>query len=103
MVIVLIKTFLRDDADVPAYDALDARMGELVQTIPGFLSAKAYVADDGDRVSIIRFDSEAALLAWRNHPEHLEAQRQGREQFFRAYEIEVCAVTRAYGYPRREG
>ena len=100
MVIVLIRTQLRPDADVAAYEQLDARMFELVQTIPGFVSARSYGSDDGDRISLIRFASAEALRAWRDHPEHREAQRRGRDEFFASYDVEVCEVTRGYEFGR---
>jgi heme-degrading monooxygenase HmoA len=100
MIIVLIRTQLRSDVDEPAYHRLDARMFELVQSIPGFLSARSYRSDDGDAISLIRFASADALRAWRDHPEHRETQRRGREEFFAAYDVEVCEVTRAYDFGR---
>lgn len=100
MVIVLIRTEVRSDVDAPAYDQLNARMEALVKDIPGFLSAKGYRSDDGDEISIIRFESAEALRRWRELPEHLEAQRRGKEEFFAAYDVEVCEVTRAYDFGR---
>jgi len=100
MVIVLIRTEVRSDIDAPAYDQLNARMEALVKDIPGFLSAKGYRSDDGDEISIIRFESAEALRRWRELPEHLEAQRRGKEEFFAAYDVEVCEVTRAYDFGR---
>ena len=100
MVIVLIRTQLRPDADVAAHDQLDARMFELVQTIPGFLSARSYRSEDGDKLLLIRFASADALRAWREHAEHREAQRRGRDEFFTAYDVEVCDVTRGYEFGR---
>jgi heme-degrading monooxygenase HmoA len=100
MVIVLIRTQLRPDADVAAYEQLDARMSELVQTIPGFVSARSYRAEDGDQISLIRFASGDALRAWREHPEHREVQRRGRDEFLAAYDVEVCEVTRGYEFGR---
>ena len=100
MVIVLIRTQLRPDADIAAHDELDARMFELVQTVPGFVSARSYASDDGDRLSLIRFASAAALRVWREHPEHREAQRRGRDEFFAAYDVEVCEVARGYEFGR---
>ncbi len=97
MVIVLIKTSLRADVDMKEYEALNTRMVELVQTIPGFVSVKGYRADDGDEVAIARFENQEALSTWRNHPEHLETQRKGRERLFQSYDIQVCEVVRAYG------
>jgi heme-degrading monooxygenase HmoA len=99
MVIVLIRTALRDDADVAAYEALNARMEELVRAIPGYIDIKSFTANDGDTVSIARFTSADALAAWRNHPEHTEARRLGRERFFKSYAVQVCEVVRAYGSP----
>ena len=100
MVIVLIRTRLRADADVAAYEALNARMEALVQDIPGFVSAKGYRSDDGDEISIVRFASAEALRQWRDLPEHVDAQRRGREDFFSAYDVEVCEVARAYDFHR---
>jgi heme-degrading monooxygenase HmoA len=97
MVIVLIRTALRADVDMQEYEALNTRMVEIVQGIPGFVSVKGYRADDGDEVSIARFESQEALSTWRNHPEHLETQRKGRERLFRSYDIQICEVVRAYG------
>lgn len=100
MVVVLIRTQLRPDADVAAYDRIDARMFELVQTIPGFVSVRSYRADDGDQISLTRFESADALRVWREHPEHREAQRRGRDEFLAAYDVEVCEVTRSYDFGR---
>jgi heme-degrading monooxygenase HmoA len=100
MVIVLIRTRLRNDADVAAYEQLNARMEALVQDIPGFVSAKGYRSDDGDEISIVRFESTDALRRWRDLPEHAVAQRRGREEFFAAYDVEVCEVARAYDFHR---
>ena len=100
MVIVVIRTQLRDNIDSAAYEALDARMATLVGAMPGFISARSYRSDDGDAISLIRFASADALRSWRDDPEHREAQRRGREEFYAAYDIEVCEVTRAYDFGR---
>ena len=80
MVIVLFGTQMREDADLADYETRSARMDEVVRQIPGFMSVKSYTAADGDAVVIARFASEEALDLWRFHPEHGEAQRQGREE-----------------------
>ena len=66
--------------------------------MPGFLGIKSYVAEDGENVSISRFESEAALTAWREHPEHREAQRIGRERIYASYSIEVATVIRSSAF-----
>jgi heme-degrading monooxygenase HmoA len=98
MVIAVIRTQLRADADVARYEQLGGRMDELIRAMPGFVSAKDFVADDGDRVTMVTFESAEQLLAWRNLPEHVEAQRLGRGEFYASYAVQVCEVVRAYDF-----
>jgi heme-degrading monooxygenase HmoA len=98
MVIVLIRTQVREDADRAEYERLGVRMDELVRTVSGFVSAKDYAAEDGESVSMVIFESHDALAAWRNLPEHVEAQRAGKERIYAAYDIRVCEVVRAYDF-----
>ena len=70
MVLVLIRSALRVGIDMQAYQALDARRAQLVLQIPGYLSRKSYAAKDGEEISLFHFESEEALLAWRNQPAH---------------------------------
>jgi heme-degrading monooxygenase HmoA len=98
MVIVLIRTRLRADADLASYGTLNERMDALVREIPGYIDAKGYTSSDGDEVSMIRFESQDALRAWRDHPEHREVQALGKSQFYAAYRVEVCEVVRAYAF-----
>lgn len=74
-------------------------MDGLVRAMPGFVSANDYTADDGDAISLVTFASADALAAWRNLPEHVEAQRLGRERFYASYSVQVCEVVRAYQFP----
>jgi heme-degrading monooxygenase HmoA len=98
MVIVLIRTQVRGDADRAEYERLGARMDELVRQIPGFVSAKDYAADDGERISMVSFSSHEALARWRNHPEHLEAQQAGKGRIYASYDVRVCEVVRSYDF-----
>lgn len=106
-VVVIFKLFLRDDADLEDYHRTSARMHELVETMPGFLSLKEYAGEDGEVIDIARFEDEASLEAWRREPEHLEAQRKGREAFYDRYWIQALKVVREYEYemprPRAKG
>lgn len=102
MVVVLFKTQLRKEAAGPEYQKTAMRMMELASGMPGFISFKTFSAPDGDSVSIVRWGSEEALNAWRNHPEHVKAQQRGREFFYQSYEVQVCRVIREYGFTRDE-
>jgi len=98
MVLVIIRTKLRPNVDIPSYEALNARMFEIVSAMPGFVSAKGYKSDDGDEISLIRFSSADALRAWREHPEHLVAQHRGKTEIYAAYDVEVLEQTRGYEF-----
>ena len=100
MIVVLFGTELRADADLTEYRARSRRMNELVRQIPGFISVKSYTSEDGDEVTIARFESQEALDAWRFHPEHMEAQRMGREDFYESYWVQACETIRDYGFHR---
>lgn len=97
MIVVLFRTRLRPDVALPEYEALGGRMYELVSAMPGFVSFAAYTSPDGEELGVAQFESEKALEQWRNHPEHLGAQRQGKERFFASYHIQVCSLIREYG------
>ncbi len=92
MIVVLFSVTVREEAKGPEYDETDERLYGIVSSMPGFVSYKSYTAEDGESIGVIRFESRAALEAWRDHPEHRAAQRRGREQhFYASYDIEVSS------------
>lgn len=93
MVVIVFRSRL-DPGHVAAYHEMAARTRALAEGMPGFISFKTFNADDGERVSVIEFASEEALRAWREHPEHREAQRLGRRMFYAEYRIQVCSIIR---------
>jgi heme-degrading monooxygenase HmoA len=74
------------------YLALAERMNKLATTMTGYIAHKSFFADDGERVTIVEFESQDALQAWRVHPDHVEAQRQGRSRFYSEYRTTTCEV-----------
>lgn len=97
MKVIVFRTRLKPDVDLAAMSQVGQRMYELGSAMPGFISYKDFVADDGENVTIVEFESDESLAAWRDHPEHKEAQRRGREEFFEGYHIQVCSIDREYG------
>jgi heme-degrading monooxygenase HmoA len=83
------------------YLALVERMRELAVKMPGYISHKGFWADDGERVTIVQFESEEAQRAWRTHPDHVAAQRLGREKFYTEYDIKVCRVVHDAHFARQ--
>jgi heme-degrading monooxygenase HmoA len=99
VVVVLFRNRLRDDAG-DEYATTAKRMLELASAMPGFVSFKTFRADDGERISVIEFESDAHARAWREHPEHRAAQQRGREGFYEEYRLQVCEPIRDYGFRR---
>lgn len=83
------------------YIALVDRMRDIAVTMPGYISHKGFWAEDGERVTIVEFESEEAQRAWRMQPEHVEAQRQGRAKFYEEYDIKVCELKHANAFKRK--
>lgn len=102
MVITLFRSRLRPEHQ-KEYSEWAARMHALSATMPGFISVKTFSAEDGERVTIVEFESEETMRAWRNHVDHREAQELGRKQFYSQYRIQVCHPIRDYSFPKKTG
>jgi len=100
MILTVFRSRVRPGVDLSPLEALGARMHELATSMPGFISYKDFTAADGEAVTIVEFESVETLLAWREHPEHEEAQRLGREQLFEEYRIQIGVPSRTYRFPR---
>ena len=98
MVITLFRSRLRPETE-REYEAWAARMTELATQMPGYVCHKTFIADDGERITVTEFESEEAQSAWRGLPEHVEAQRKGKRDFYLEYQIQVCELLRCYGSP----
>jgi heme-degrading monooxygenase HmoA len=91
-IITIFRNRLRPDADGYADEAV--RMVEAAKAMPGFIEVKTYTADDGERVTIVGFESEKTQRAWREHAEHRVAQKRGRAEFYSWYRLQVCQQLR---------
>ena len=99
MIVVVFRSRL-DPAAGEDYDTTATRMDELAMTMPGYIAPKAFAAEDGERLTLVEFESEEAIAAWRMHPEHAEAQRKGRSRFYSEFRLTVCEVLREQRFNR---
>lgn len=93
MHVIIFRSRLKPDA-VADYTDWATRMSELAQTMPGHVSHKGFTAGDGERVTIVEFETEEALRGWATHPEHVAAKHQGRAEFYAEYSLQVCTEQR---------
>jgi heme-degrading monooxygenase HmoA len=101
MPIVIFRSRLRPGVEAE-YAAMAARMDTLAAGMPGYLSHKSFTAEDGERVTLVEFVSEETMQAWREHSEHKEAQRLGRDRFYSEFRLSVCAPVREIRFPTEE-
>jgi heme-degrading monooxygenase HmoA len=98
-VVTVFRSTLRPDA-VEEYEVVSERMVALARAMPGLLDYKTFASDDGERVTLVTFASIEEHQAWRDHPEHRQAQRLGRERFYDTYAIQVCTSVTENRFPR---
>jgi len=101
MIVTVFRSRLMPDAR-EEYVALVDRMVELAATIPGYISHKGFFADDGERVTVVEFEHEKGMRAWRMHPEHRAAQKMARQVYYSEYSVQVCNVVRESKFKREE-
>jgi heme-degrading monooxygenase HmoA len=93
----VIFTSTRTDGDNGYAEAAE-RMAELVSEQPGFLGVESVRGADGVGITVSYWQSEAAILAWRQHPEHRLIQVRGRSQWYSSFQTRVCKVEREYRF-----
>lgn len=98
-IVTVFRSRLRPERSA-AYQEHAARMAALAATMPGLVDVKAFIADDGERVTIVTFADQAAQDAWRGQADHLDAQRRGRSDYYAEYSIQVAETVRASRFER---
>jgi len=101
MTIIVFRSRLRPEAGADYAKTADAMLAK-ARSMPGFVEFKQFRADDGERLSLIRWESAETLRAWAEDPEHVDAQRRGRERWYTAYAIDVAEVVRTSRFARGE-
>ena len=101
MIITVFRSHLMPGVRVE-YLVLVDRMVELAETMPGYISHKGFFAEDGERVTVVEFEHEEGMRAWRMQPEHRAAQKKAREIYYSEYSIQVCNVVRESKFKREE-
>jgi heme-degrading monooxygenase HmoA len=76
------------------YVALVEKIAAVARTMPGYISHKGFFADDGERVTIVEFEHEEGMRAWRTNPEHIAAQKLARTKYYTEYNVQICRLER---------
>jgi heme-degrading monooxygenase HmoA len=94
MVVVTFRNRLAPGIDAEEYGQRAEKLLEIVSALPGFRSVREFSSEDGERLSLIEFDSLDSLAAWRDHPEHRVAQELGKQRYYTEYHLQICERVR---------
>jgi heme-degrading monooxygenase HmoA len=93
MIVTVFRSRLRPGVR-DEYVAMVEKIAAIAATMPGYISHKGFFADDGERVTIVEFEHEEGLRAWRTNPEHRAAQMLARTKYYTEYHVQVCQLDR---------
>lgn len=86
------------------YLDLAAALREELERQEGFISIERFesLSEPGKLLSVSFWRDEECLAAWRNRPQHREAQSAGRAGVLADYRLRVADVLRDYGMSERD-
>jgi len=99
MIVVLFRSRLTAEAG-DDYTQMAEEMLATASDMPGFVDFKSFKAEDGERLSIVRWQDQETMTAWRNHPRHRIAQQSGRSKWYEKYLIEIAEIQREAAFDR---
>jgi heme-degrading monooxygenase HmoA len=77
MKIVLFKIHTREDIDGEAYSREFEIMLQQAAQHAGFINIEGYQGEDGSELALATFESEQAILEWRDDPKHVKTRQRG--------------------------
>jgi heme-degrading monooxygenase HmoA len=85
------------------YLEIAAQLRPELEQIDGFISVERFqsLTQEGKILSLSFWRDEAAVVRWRRHEQHRQAQRAGRTGIFRGYRLRVAHIVRDYGMDDR--
>jgi heme-degrading monooxygenase HmoA len=90
VILLLYTTSPRDESVRAEHEDMTRRMRELAEGTPGFLGWDDVRNEGtGAALGMLRFEDEAALAAWRDHPDHGAVHNRGVESVYASYSVEV--------------
>ena len=89
-----------DEATLAEYAADVDHLKELAAGSGGFISIKTYAADDGERLTVVFFETMEDQRRWRADPEHRVIQQKGRDRYYDGYRLVVGETLREYEWER---
>ena len=99
MLVILFRSRLSEDAGED-YQVKAEEMLAYAKTQPGYIDFKQYTAEDGERLTVVKWNDRESLDAWRNDARHREAKKAGRDRWYASYDIEIAEVIDEHHFAR---
>jgi heme-degrading monooxygenase HmoA len=80
------------------YKEVSKQMEVLARKQPGFLGLETAREEIG--ITISYWESLEAIKKWKQHAEHLIAQKNGKEKWYSNYHVRICKVEREYSFSK---
>jgi heme-degrading monooxygenase HmoA len=93
VIFTTVRTEITED-----YAATAERMVQLAKEQPGYLGHES--ARDNLGITVSYWDSLEAIKNWKQQSEHVQAQENGRTQYYAAYTTRICLVERDYHFEK---
>jgi heme-degrading monooxygenase HmoA len=100
MMVVVFRARRSPEGEGALYKEHLDRMVALATKMPGYVSHKAYIAEDGERLTFFQWETAETLRAWATHPDHVATKKFGRQHFYAEYHLQVCEVVRESTFTR---
>lgn len=99
MMVVIVEFELRAGTQ-SKFEAALKHMQEQVKSYDGFLGEDpcCKLGNENTFVTLFYWRDRQSIKAWREDPEHVKIQRQGREIIFASYKVRVCELEREYAW-----
>ncbi len=82
----------RTNDNMELYEEVAQAMVTLATSQPGSLGVESTRDAEGFGITVSYWKDRASIDAWREHVDHLAAQRLGRERFYRIFSVRIARV-----------
>jgi heme-degrading monooxygenase HmoA len=103
MIAVIFEVFPKEE-NKQEYLDIAAKLKPMLANVDGFISIERFesLQTAGKILSLSFWESESAIMKWRNETLHREGQAAGLKHIFSDYRIRVGQIVRDYGIEDRQ-
>jgi heme-degrading monooxygenase HmoA len=84
--------------DDDGYESMAKKMVKLAQAQPGFLGVESVREEIGMGITVSYWKDLESIAHWKMHAEHREAQRLGKEIWYKHFKVRICKVESDYAF-----